>query len=98
MKENKFIILEIGTLKYNRIKSIVLFKNELSNFNFKYTLSEAKELFDEILNNSYSDMFGSEFKYCVDHVFSDTKYIEYNVYQFEPPEKNFPDDFTICLA
>lgn len=92
MEEYKLI--EIGVLKYSRIKSISILKNELNSFGLCYNNEKTKELFDKLLNNSFDkdEIILPKIKYCLDMIFDG------NIYTSEQKdmwyvEKNFPDNF-----
>lgn len=85
-------IINIGTLKYDRIKSISILKKELISYGINYTIKEVKELFDYFLSNSIEDnIINIEYKKSLDLIFNNIEYeIIYSDYYIE---RNFPENF-----
>ena len=64
----EYKLIEVGVLKYSRLKSISILKNGLNSFGLYYNNKDSKELFDTILNNSFdkNEIILPKIKYCLD--------------------------------
>ena len=92
MKEIEFEIKKIGRLKYTRLESLYILRKEINSYGYNYTVVDAKELLDCVLNNLLKERFNLKFKLCFDKIIDGTEYIKHedNTYT---NEKNFPDDW-----
>lgn len=97
MKELKEIrILKNGGLKYDRLKSISTLRHELNHFGFNYTIKEVKDIFEKILNDSYSEVFDRKFQYCIDLIFFNNSYEMLE--RFNPSDDCFPENYIMPTA
>jgi len=92
----EYTILRINALKYNRIKSISLFKKELNSFDFNYSIIETKEFMDLLLRNTFKESISKKMKHCIDIIFNDTKYEK--IYAKEDKEQNFSDNWIAPIG
>jgi hypothetical protein len=91
--EQEFEIKKLGDLKYPRLKSISILRKNLNLYDYRYTLTESKELLDSILNNKTDNIkFTLTFKICFDKIFNNMEYIKYTNDDY-PIERNFPDNW-----
>ena len=86
----EFKIKTVGTLKYSRLESLSILRKEINSFGYEYTMVQAKNFLDSILNNAFNDRFNLEFKFSIDKIISDMEYIKYDN---SPIEQNFPDNW-----
>ena len=90
MENLEFQIKTLGNLKYSRLESLSKLRKEINLFNYIYSMNEARELLDSILNNPFKQRFNLIFKHCFDMIFHGMEYVEYDTY---PTEQNFPDNW-----
>ena len=90
MENLEFQIKKLGTLNYSRLESLSILRKEINSFDYKYSMSEVKELLDSILNNTFEERFNLKFKRCFDKIFNGNEYCEFDNY---PTEQNFPDNW-----
>lgn len=88
---HEFKLKKISTLKFSRLKSMRDLKTNLNSFEYKYSMSEAKVLFDLLLSGNFKETFNRKFKYCFDSIFDDNEYEELNEEYIV--EQNFPDNW-----
>lgn len=94
-----FKIIKIGVLKYDRLKSMSVFKSELRSFGYDYGFFELKELFDKLLSNTFDEIIDGKFSHCVDKVFLNTEYEEIDIEDDDwTEERNFPEDYIPAFA
>jgi len=91
----QYQISSLGQLKYRRLKSMSILRENLLNYGFEHGILETKFLFEELLNNKFNRFFDSKFKVCLDSIFEDNKYLE--MYLVEN-EENFPINFIAPIG
>lgn len=97
MEEFKeYKLVEVGLLKYDRIKSISLFKKELNSFDFQHSIVETKLFLDLILENNYKEPFSGKLKSCIDIILYNCKYEK--IPNIENEERNFPDNWVAPMG
>lgn len=86
----EFKIKKLGTLKYGRMKSIIILHNILNSYEYEYNRAEVKALLDSIIIGTFVEFFDLTFKTCLDMVFAGMEY--FKIAQ-GIEEHNFPDDW-----
>lgn len=71
---DRYKIIKIGTLKYDRLKALSIFRKELFSYGSMMSIADAKVLFDTILNNKLEEDFDLKLQRCIDEVFEGTEY------------------------
>lgn len=95
MNKLEFKIISVGKLKYDRLKTLSLFRKKLNDYGYVINMSEAKDLLDIIILNEFKDRFDIKFKFCLDSILTDIVYVEYNNYD---KEYNFPKDYIQAIG
>lgn len=91
----EYLLIEVGKLKYGRIKSISILKNELNSLGLCYSPNDTKELLDMILNNSFDEVILPNIIHCLNKIFIGNKYLKNEIETTEIwVEQNFPDNFV----
>ena len=81
--EPQYKVLKVGTLKYDRLTSILLLKQTFRNYSYNYSYKDVKEIFDSILNNEFEEEFDLTVKLVLDTVFDNMEYTTINDYPSE---------------
>jgi hypothetical protein len=85
-----YTILKIGTLKYDRLKSMSILRKELNYFSNDYSYKDIKEIFDSILKNEFNEIIDESLRICLNHIFDGN---EYKDVEFHQTETNFPENW-----
>jgi hypothetical protein len=84
MNTIEYKVLNIGKLKYDRFKSISILKQTLNSFDCNYSYTDAKRLFDDLINGKLNNtMISLTFKYCFDQILNNSEYQLNDVYEYE---------------
>jgi len=74
MIEIEYKIIRYGKLKYNKIKSLLLFKKSYDIFN-QFKLTEIKEIFNKIYDKNFNNIsFDFKLKKAIDLIYDNVEY------------------------
>jgi hypothetical protein len=78
----EYKIKKVGNLKYDRLKSMSILKNEMRLREENLSMSDIKSLMDNILNNDFDEVITMNTKYSIDEIFDGNEYEEINDDEF----------------
>lgn len=90
-----YIIIKTGTLKYSRVKSMSILRNNINAYGHMFNMKDTKELFELVYNNKFNELFDWRYKICFDMIFDGNEYLEFSN---EPIERNFPDNWIAPIG
>lgn len=89
----QFKIINIGSLKYDRIDAIRILRAEFYRRGIVGSISCLRDLIDQKPVGIVDD----EIRYCINLVYNDTDYEEVGGYVYED-EQNFPDNYIPAIG
>jgi hypothetical protein len=84
--DTKIKIKKVGTLKYNRLKSISILRKELSSFIGEVAYDESRQIIDSLLSGNFDEEITLVTQYSLDKVFDNMVYDRSNL---KVTESNF---------
>jgi len=90
-------IKSTGTLKYDKVKSMSIFKKEINQYDYKYNYIEIKTIIDLILEGKFPEKFNWQVKKALDKIFNNIQYLEYDNNPYVEGH-NFPDNWILPIG